>query len=70
MTPFQGLTFSSEIRGIRAPPLPSKQLHFPVSSAALYTIVADGGRKPWDFGRFLKTVTFFNEPPTLNQVTS
>lgn len=24
-----------------------------------------GPREPWDFGRFVKTVLFFNEPPPL-----
>jgi hypothetical protein len=27
-----------------------------------------GGRQPWDIGRFAKTVAFFNEPPSPQQL--
>ncbi len=30
--------------------------------------VLAGGRQPWDFGRFVKTVMFFNPPPQAGQV--
>lgn len=52
-------------------PPSSKQINCVISSASLHTsynIVADGGRQPWDFGRFLKTVTYFNEPPSLGKL--
>lgn len=29
---------------------------------------AAGGRQQWDFGRFVKTVTYFNQPPTPEEV--
>lgn len=59
----------SDFQGIRLPPL-LKQIKPSLSCDAFHTrhnIVAVGGRQPWDFGRFLKTVTFFNEPPSLNK---
>lgn len=31
-------------------------------------VSAEGGRQSWDFGRFIKTVTYFNEPPTAETV--
>lgn len=30
--------------------------------------IAVGGREQWDFGRFVKTVTYFNKPPTPEEV--
>ena len=45
----------------------------PLSRWAGWTVLTvwyglTGGRQSWDFGRFLKTVTYFNEPPTAEQV--
>eukprot|EP00250_Pteridium_aquilinum_P003547 c13856_g1_i1 orf=126-1889(+) len=65
----QGLSLVSDFHGIRLPQL-AKQIKIGFSCEILHTrhnIVADGGRQPWDFGRFLKTVTFFNQPPSLNK---
>lgn len=31
-------------------------------------IRAEGGRQPWDFGRFVKTLYFFNGPPSLSKL--
>lgn len=33
-------------------------------------IRADGARQPWDFGRFLQTLYFFNPPPSLSKFVS
>lgn len=33
-------------------------------------IRADGARQPWDFGRFIKTLYFFNAPPSLSKFVS
>jgi hypothetical protein len=33
-------------------------------------IRAEGGRQPWDFGRFVKTLYFFNGPPSLSKFVS
>ncbi|KAH7278558.1 hypothetical protein KP509_38G046400 [Ceratopteris richardii] len=65
----QGSALVSEFRGIRLSP----SSFFPKQKKAslfcstshtncITTISASSGRQPWDFGRFLNTVTFFNEP--------
>ena len=33
-----------------------------------HTEFVTGDRQSWDFGRFVKTVTYFNEPPSPEQV--
>lgn len=33
-------------------------------------IRADGARQPWDIGRFLQTIYFFNTPPSLSKIVS
>ena len=40
------------------------------SCGKLVVVRASGedGRKPWDFGRFLQTVFFFNPPPSVEKV--
>eukprot|EP00850_Spirogloea_muscicola_P017042 SM000142S00556 [mRNA] locus=s142:222539:227860:- [translate_table: standard] len=44
----------------------------PVSKAqkAHTTIVADNARQQWDVGRFVKTLLYFNEPPSMNSLDS
>lgn len=36
-----------------------------VPATMLRSTPCTGPREPWDFGRFVKTVLFFNEPPPL-----
>ena len=41
------------------------------TSGAIRTLVrAEGGRQPWDFGRFFQTIYFFNGPPSLSKLVS
>ncbi|KAI5080813.1 hypothetical protein GOP47_0003996 [Adiantum capillus-veneris] len=61
-----GLILVSEFQGIRLQCLP-RQNKPNIIFHTSHNIRADGGRQPWDFGRFLKTVTFFNEPPSLSK---
>ncbi|MCO5568177.1 hypothetical protein L7F22_021873 [Adiantum nelumboides] len=62
----QGFVLVSEFQGIRLQCLP-RQIKPTNIFYARHKIIGDGGRQPWDFGRFLKTVTFFNEPPSLSK---
>ncbi len=39
-----------------------------VAHSLLHCTVVTGGRQPWDFGRFVKTVLFFNPPPQPGQL--
>ncbi|KAG9448199.1 hypothetical protein H6P81_014327 [Aristolochia fimbriata] len=37
---------------------------FPISRRTSGFVIAEGGRQNWDFGRFLRTLYFFNGPPS------
>lgn len=52
----------------RAPFLPSPSSIYTQSLGAEKT--AGGDRQPWDLGRFVKTVLFFNKPPSPGELLS